>query len=207
MGYEDDTEEIERTVKKPLTKAELEYIGNLMRQEILEEEDAELILTVMRDHAHRAENKLGYILENFPNLTKSVYNFCAHITDTGLVAEIILKQLKSLELQEYQLFWFAHILESFLMKTKYVPQLINELYNHQQATSISKAKVLEIADRRFGLSELREPLLRSGQSDWLSWSAAVGERCLKPASRNHRLAYFSKGSSMNALIAEVVSVL
>ena len=205
MGYDDDREEFEQTVKKPLSKVELDYIGNLLRQETLEEEDAELILAVMRDHANKAEQKLDYIIENFPNLMKSVYNFCAHISDANFVADLLLKQLKSSELQEYQLFWFGHILEQYLMKTKKAPDLTNALYNHRQATPISRAKILEIDDKRFGLSEMREPLLRSGQSDWLSWSAAVGVRSLKAPSRNQLLSYFSKGSTTNYLISNVVS--
>jgi hypothetical protein len=109
--------------------------------------------------------------------------------------------------QEYQLFWFAYILEQYLLKTKKASAVINALYSHPRATPMSKAKVLEIADNRYGLPELREPLLRSGQSDWLSWSAAVGERNLKSPTRNHRLSYFSKVSPMNALISKVVATL
>lgn len=208
VGYDDSDEEpVEVTVKKPLSKAELDYILKLLGQETLEEEDAELILTVMRDHATKVERKLDYIMSSFPNLMKAVFNFCARVPDKDFLADIILKQLELADQQEYQLFWFAHILEEHLLKTKKASALIAALYSHGRATTISKAKILEISDKRFGLPELREPLLRSGQSDWLSWSAAVGERSLKPAGRNHRLSYFSKGSQMNFLISKIVSEL
>jgi hypothetical protein len=198
---------VEVTVKKPLSKAELGYILSLLGQETLDEEDAELILTVMRDHATKVEKKLDYIIANFPNLVKAVSSFCARVPDKEFIAELILKQLKSSELQEYQLFWFAHILEENLLQTKKASALINALFSHSRATPISKGKILEIADKRFGLAEMREPLLRSGQSDWLSWSAAIGERSSKPASRNYRLGYFSKSSPMNFLISRIVSQL
>jgi len=205
LEYDDDTEPVEITVKKPLSKAELEYIVTLLGQETLEEEDAELILTVMRDHATKVERKLDYIIRAFPNLMKAVFNFCSRVADKEFLADVILKQLKSPEQQEYQLFWFAHILEEYLLKTKKASALIDALYSHSRATPISKSKVLEIADKRFGLPELREPLLRSGQSDWLSWSAAVGERSQKAPGRNYKLSYFSKGSHMNRLISEIIS--
>jgi hypothetical protein len=44
----------------------------------------------------------------------------------------------------------------------------------------------------------------TGQSDWLSWSSAIGARTLKAAERNYVLDYFSKSSPMNYLIASGV---
>jgi hypothetical protein len=196
---------VQITIKMPLSKEELDYIIDLLAQETLEEDDAELILAVMRDHATKAERKLEYIVQNFPNLVKSVFNFFSRVRDKEFIADLLLKSLKSKELQEYQLFWFGHILEAYLMKSTKASSLINALYNHPNSTIISKAKILEIGDRRFGLPEIREPLLTSGQSDWLSWAAAVGERNQKPATRNHRLGYFAKASSMNWLISSVIS--
>jgi Reverse transcriptase (RNA-dependent DNA polymerase) len=205
-GYDDDdSQTIQITQKKPLSAAELEYIFDLLARETLEEEDAELILTVMRDHATKAEKKLDYIIQTFPNLMKSVFSFCSRIPDKEFLADLLLKLLRSGELHEYQLFWFGHILEANLMATSKAADLISCIYAHPQATTISKSKILELADNRFGLAELRETFLRTGQSDWLSWSAAVGERGLNPAARNHRLAYFSKASPMNNLIGRIVS--
>ncbi|MCC8966557.1 hypothetical protein H8A95_30570 [Bradyrhizobium sp. Pear76] len=205
-GYDDDEPEtVHITVRKPLSKDELEYISQLLAQETLEEEDAELVLAVMREHVTKAERKLEYIIQTFPNLMKSVFNFCARVQDKEFVADLLLKSLLSRDLQEYQLFWFGHILESYLMNTTKTARLIDAIFNHPGATVVSKAKILEISDRRFGLPELREPLLKTGQSDWLSWSAAVGERSQQAATRNHRLGYFAKGSSMNWLVSTIVS--
>jgi hypothetical protein len=205
-GYDDEEDEtVQITVKKPLTKEELEYIIALLAQETLEEDDAELVLAVMRDHATKAERKLDYIIQTFPNLMKSVFTFCSRVIDKEFIAEILLKALKSHELQEYQLFWFGHMLESYLMKTTKASALINAIYNHPNSTIIAKAKILEISDKRFGLPELRETLLSGGQSDWLSWSAAIGERDQQPAIRNYRLGYFANASSMYSLISSVIS--
>lgn len=206
--YDDDDEApVQILIKKPLSKQEMDYLVDLLGQESLEEEDAELILSVMRDHAQKVENKLDYIIRHFPNLMKAVNSFTLHVKDKEFLTELLIKLSESERLQEFQLFWFGHILEEQLLKTKKVSEVINALYNHKSATIISQAKLLEIDDKRFGLAELRDPLLRSGRSDWLSWSAAIGERSLKSSSRNHRLAYFSKGSNMNHLIAQVVGTL
>jgi hypothetical protein len=72
------------------------------------------------------------------------------------------------------------------------------------ATLISRAKVLEIPEQRFGMIELREEHLRTGKSDWLAWAAAIGTRGATPISRNHILTYFSKASPMNKIIGDCI---
>ena len=76
------------------------------------------------------------------------------------------------------------------------------LDDHPDATLLSKAKILEIPERRFGMTELREEHLRTGKSDWLSWAAAIGSRAEKKANRNHLLSYFANGGPLNKLIFE-----
>lgn len=78
------------------------------------------------------------------------------------------------------------------------------LYEHPNATDISRAKILEIPDKRFGLADLREEQLRTGQSDWRAWTAAIGARIHPKAQRNQLLKYFRKSSPMNRFIGEFV---
>jgi hypothetical protein len=171
----------------------------------IEEEDAELILTIMRGHAERVERRLPYIIGAYPHLAKNVHNFCSGISDKEVVAEMILVHAKAHDrLTENQLFWFGSTLADQLMNTSKASNLISVLFNHRSATAITKAKILETADVRFGLSELRNEFLMSGQSDWLAWSSAIGCRTLRPVSRNHRLKYFAKASQMNHLIATIM---
>jgi hypothetical protein len=59
------------------------------------------------------------------------------------------------------------------MGTSKASSLINSIYNHPNATIVSKAKILEISDKRFGLPEIREPLSLShlemrAKQPWLS---------------------------------------
>jgi len=85
--------------------------------------------------------------------------------------------------------------------------LLIALFEHAEATPISQAKILEIAENRFGMPDLRTNYLRSGQSDWLAWAAAVGSRSVNKAQRNHVLKYFKNASMMNRLISDCVRAL
>ena len=171
----------------------------------LEEDDAELILTVMRDHAEDVLAFLPDIVTRFPHLAKNVFKFCEDIEDKNSIADLIDQSLTANdETQEYQLFWFGMMVESYLVQTPKAPQIIAKLLEHKNRTDISVAKMLEIPDLRFGLPDIRQGYLGSGRSDWLSWSSAVGSRSVKKAARNYVLEYFMKSSPMNRLIGEVV---
>jgi hypothetical protein len=105
---------------------------------------------------------------------------------------------------EDQLFWMAKLSEEFLSETTLYRDILWSIYQHPNATDISRAKVLEIPEQRFGMPELRQEHLRVGKSDWLSWCSAVGSRSAPKMSRNNSLAYFGKASPMNRLISDCV---
>jgi hypothetical protein len=117
---------------------------------------------------------------------------------------ILIDARKRDRLMEFQLFWFGAILEEYPMGTTKASALISVLFNHPSATPITKAKILEICDKRFGLTELRCDLPHSGQSDWLAWAFAVGSRSLNSASKNYLLNYFANSSPINYLIASIM---
>jgi hypothetical protein len=184
---------------------EIEYIKEMLKADHLEEEDAELILSLFRDHTEEVLPYIGQFAITFPHLAKSIWSFSRHIGDKEFVADFVLKAAKVDGLQEYQLFWFAWMLQDDLMGTTKAAEIVDSLYNHKNATTISKAKILEIADNRYGLIELRDEHLVAGRSDWLAWASAVGHRSLPPISRNHKLEYFANSSPMNKLIKDIVA--
>jgi hypothetical protein len=203
-----DDEAVEAFVVEPLSEGELEYVKEILNSPSLEEEDAELVLSIMRDHTADVEDKLEDIMISFPNLAKNVFAFCQSVEDKELVAEAIIGCLnKQARHTEFQLFWFGEMLQRYLLSSQKAPQLIHALMNSQAATPISKAKVLEIRDKRFGLTEFRERILRNGQSDWTSWASAVGMTCLRKRSRNHVAKYFGNASQMNHIVASIVEKL
>ena len=206
--YEDDDDPNASMNNLDLNSEELSAIHAILNESNLEEEDAELVLTVMRTHTADVISKLPEIINRFPHLAKNVYKFCFDIQDKETVSHILIATLKAKSgLQEYQLFWFGVMLESYLLDTKSASMLMNMLLTHNNATDISRAKVLEIPDHRFGLPGLRQEYLSSGRSDWLSWSSAVGSRSVKSAARNYTLAYFMKSSPINNLIGQIIQKL
>ena len=102
------------------------------------------------------------------------------------------------------MFWLAKTLETYLLDVSGAGDILSGLYEHSNATDITKAKILEIPERRYGLGDLREEHLRTGASGWLSWSSAVGARIEKKKNRNHLLSYFANGSPVNELISRCV---
>jgi hypothetical protein len=188
-----------------LTEDELEYIRELLQTDHLEEADAELILSVFRDHTDEVRPHLSGFAQSFPHLAKNIWSFCKHLNDNNFVGGLLDEVADNAGVQEYQLFWFAWILQDFAMDTEFAPRIIGKLYNHKNATDISKAKLLEIPDNRYGLLEMRDGHLVAGRSDWLAWASAVGHRKLLPISRNHKLEYFGNSSQMNFLIKSIVT--
>ncbi|MDA3821290.1 MAG: RNA-directed DNA polymerase [Bacteroidales bacterium] len=188
-----------------LSDEQVEYLLNLLKSDEIEEEDAELVLTLMREHSSEVSEHLLIFLQRFPNLSKNIYYFCKHIPDKDHISIAIDTFLSNNGfVTEYQLFWFAKICQEYLLATPKVGDILIKLFDHPNASTISKTKILEIPEKRFGMTELREEQLRTGKSDWLAWGAAIGTRSERKANRNHLLGYFSNGSPMNKLIAKCV---
>lgn len=209
-GYTAEGAEIVKRaiIKSPLNEQEMAYIDSILNQADIEEEDAELLLTIMRGHASRLEKRLPDIMAAYPHLAKNVHGFCADFEDKELLAEMLLTLAEQLNrMPESQLFWFCAILADELMDSSKASALISVLFNHPSATVITRAKILEIPDLRYGLQELRNEQLANGQSDWLGWASAVGSRALNAGSRNHRMKYWARGSNMNHLVADIVAKL
>lgn len=171
----------------------------------IQEEDAELVLSLMREHSSDVMEYLPQLIRDFPGLIKRIYHFCSRSPDRSEISLSILSYLReATQVTEFQLFWFGMMLEDYLLKTELAGELLIALYEHENATDISKAKILEIPDKRFGLPDLREEQLRSGHSGWLAWAAAVGSRVHPKSRRNHLLKYFRASSPMNGFIGEFV---
>src|SRR5205807_1580799 len=131
-----------------------------------------------------------------------------HISDKTEMANAFLKLIRGdAFLTEFQLFWLGMIVEEHLLGTRAAGDLLMALFQHAEATPISRAKILEIPENRFGMPDLRTEHLRTGQSDWLAWASAVGSRRVNKAQRNHVLKYFKNASMMNRLIADCVRAL
>jgi Reverse transcriptase (RNA-dependent DNA polymerase) len=198
--------EDEELEEETLSEEQIEYLLNLLKNPDIDEADAELVLVLLRDYGEDVLSQLEGFLRRFPGLSRNVYHFARHVTDKEGLAEIVQRfAANGAYATEDQLFWMAKLSEEFLAKTSRFRDILFSIYQHPNATDISKAKVLEIPEQRFGMPELRHEHLRVGKSDWLSWSSAVGSRAASRMSRNHSLMYFGKASAMNRLIADCVA--
>jgi hypothetical protein len=197
--------EDEELEEESLNEEQLEYLLSLLKNPDIDESDAELVLVLLRDHGEDVVSRLEAFLRRFPGLSRNVYHFARHVQDKEALAEIIQRfAADGAYATEDQLFWMTKLSEEFLSETSHYRDILLSIYQHPNATDISRAKVLEIPEPRFGMPELRHDHLRVGKSDWLSWSSAVGSRATSRLSRNHSLTYFGKASPMNRLIADCV---
>lgn len=190
---------------KMLTEEQTQYLLTLLRDPDIEESDAELVLVLLRDHGEDVLSSLEMFLRRFPGLSRNVYHFAKYVADKEELAILIHDFVEDeAYATEDQLFWMAKLSEEVLSQTAKYRDIISAIYQHQNATVISRAKVLEIPEQRFGMPDIRDEHLRVGKSDWLAWASAVGCIEATPISRNHSLKYFAKGSPMNRLISECV---
>lgn len=200
-----DFVETEERVVSGLSPEQVTSLLGLLRDDALEEADADLILGFLRSHSDDILEHLPTLLRRFPNLIKHLYSVCATVTDKPALSAVLLDYLKTESyFVEYQLFWVACLVEDHLMGAGCYGDVLLKLYELTQDFRIARAKVLEIPEQGFGLKEIRSEYLKTGQSDWLSWASASGTRTLKKAERNYALDYFSKGSPLNFIIAESV---
>lgn len=203
-----ETEEVEVFVD--LSPEQINSLLAFLKEDALDDHDAEMILNVLRYHATDVGDYLPILLERFPSLSKSIFTtfnkpaFFKRVSEVKL-SEIIYEFLVSAEtISEFQLFWLAIMAENLLSSAPLYGGILNLLYGHSSSSIIARAKILEIPTQKFGMKELREDHLKNGSSDWLSWASAMGSRTIKKAQRNYVLDYFSKGSSLNYLISSCV---
>jgi len=191
-----------------LDEKQIERLLELLADPKAEESDVELILSILQQNSESLSTLIPSLLVRFPNIVKQLYKLAGLITKKDDLTNELLSALeRSPQLMEYQLFWIAAMAEDHLSKTARFGELILKLYEKTSNHKIARAKVLEIPDQSFGLKEIRDEILKTGASDWVSWAAAMGTRTLNKAERNYVLNYFSKGSPLNYLISECVKKL
>ena len=200
-----ESHEARVVIESPLKEEQVDELMAMLRDEALEESDADLILSFMRAHSDRLLELMPILLVKFPNLIKHIYSICAVISDKEGLSRVIVDFLNSgTYFLEYQLFWLCAIIEDYLIGVGAYGSSLLKIYELTSDMKIARAKVLEVPEQEFGFKEIRDEYLKTGQSDWLSWASAIGSRSLKSAERNYVLSYFAKSSPMNFLVASGV---
>ncbi len=191
-----------------LAQGEVDQLLQMLVDPTADEGDVEFILGILQDHHVDLSTLLPSLAMKFPNIMKQLHRLIGLAPDKSQLADQLLALLKEDPfLIEYQLFWLAVIAEDHLAGAQGFGDIVHFLYAKAGKHRIVQAKILEIPNQNFGLKEIRDEVLKSGGSDWLAWSAAVGTRTLAKAERNYALKYFSNGSALNKLIADCVQSL
>lgn len=198
-----EIEELNVEIENALGPAQIEALLSLLQRDSLEESDADRILSFLRTHSDSLIEYLPILFRRFPNLIKHIHSVCGEVKEKVELTKVLLDYLnESGEFLEYQLFWITAIVEDYLLGHGCCGDVLLRLYELTGNMKIARAKILEIPVQDFGFKEIRGEYLKTGQSDWLSWSSAIGTQSLKSAERNYLLSYFAKASAMNFLIAE-----
>lgn len=198
--------EIYDEVVRHLSNDEVQYLLQLLEDDQATDLEASLILDCIEKHSEEFYKHIPHFIYRYPHLSKKIYRKCAEIIEYDELSVELKKLLESDEyLNEYQLFWIACIVEKYLLDSCAAGQLLALMYEHKNATNISKAKILEIPDHRFGMPEWREIHLKNGSSGWLAWASAVGMRNDNKQTKNYLMGYFSKASPINKLIGDCVN--
>lgn len=198
-----ELEEMDVEIENSLGTDQIESLLGLLQSDSLEESDADRILSFLRTHSDSLIEYLPILFRRFPNLIKHIHSVCGEVNEKAELTTVLLEYLsESDEFLEYQLFWIGAIVEDHLLGHGCYGDVLLRLFELTANLKIARAKILEIPVQDFGFKEIRGEYLKTGQSDWLSWSSAVGSQSLKPAERNYVLSYFAKASAMNFLISE-----
>jgi hypothetical protein len=202
LNQADADEKAEET--EPLTEEQLEYLTDMLKNDEIEESDAELVLSVIGERAEDNVETLVEYLRRFPALARTVYGTVDQVKDKNELAAGVLGIIKDTTdpLTEDQLFWIEKLTEDYLLFTNQCTELLEGLYMHPAGTDLTKAKLLEIPHA--ALNDMRDSYLKGGLSGWLAWAGAMGSRNLAKTKRNHLLKYFGKASPMNEIIQKCV---
>lgn len=192
-------------IEHSLAETQIASLIDLLKNDDTEESDADQILAFLRTHSESVLKVIPELLTRFPNLIRHIHAVCADVEDKAELNNILKSYLKKQDhYLEYQLFWIATIIEDYLLGHVDCGPAIMRIFELTADYKIARAKILEMPTNNYGLKEQRVEYLKTGQSDWLSWSAAMGTRTLLAAERNHVLNYFAKASPLNHLVAGCV---
>ena len=206
LAYLDDFDDAHEGIE--LDDGEVNFIEAVLERDKFTEEDAELILSVSRNHPEAVKPYLGKLFISSPHLAKRAWSFCSVIRDVDFIELFLLDVSANSSLQEYQLFWLAQILAdhapSIISNGGDVSVILKFLYKHRNASGLSRAKLLEIDVTDPTLMQWRRDHLLSGRSDWMVWGSAIGHRQVIQDSAVRRFNSFSNASQMNRTIFDII---
>ena len=92
IEYEEEEEEEEY---ENLSEEQIEYLLNILKHPDIHEEDAELVLILLREHGSDVLERMRSFLERFPSLSKTVYTYCRYLNDNTELSNLVQEFLKT----------------------------------------------------------------------------------------------------------------
>ncbi|MCP1183997.1 RNA-directed DNA polymerase [Paenibacillus sp. 1781tsa1] len=191
-----------------LTSEEAEFLHGLLHKKNIEDEDIELILSLLMTTEAETLELTRLVLNSSPQLTKNLYynlkrNYM-RITDS-IISEFETFIEESF-IPEYQLFWITKIIIDFTELNESIANLLVTIYRHPAVTNIVKCLILEIPENNFGFLEMKKNVAR-GHAPELIISAMVGLLSHEKSNRNQIYKYVGKSNSMLRTITVALSAL
>lgn len=93
--YDAFNRDAEDEIQIDLQPEQRDFLLDLLNNESIEEEDAELVLVLMKDDWERVFDRVVEVVFEFPNLAKNAYNFFQHVEDRNTVAYVLLQEIKT----------------------------------------------------------------------------------------------------------------
>ncbi|MEK4346516.1 RNA-directed DNA polymerase [Paenibacillus sp. FSL P4-0184] len=207
-SYTDEFDDYDYEIED-LTDEEISFLKDMLHnRKSIEDEDIELILTLLMTSESETIELTRLVLNNSPQLTKNLYynikrNYMM-ISD-AIISEIEVYLEKSF-IPEYQLFWITKTIIDFTEINESIADLLVSIYRHPSVTNVVKCIILEIPENNYGFLELKKNIAR-GHAPELIISAMVGLVSHEKSNRNQIYKYVGKTNSMLRTVTVALSAL
>ncbi|MFM1655786.1 reverse transcriptase domain-containing protein [Brevibacillus sp. B_LB10_24] len=203
------TDEFDEELIEELTDEEVEFLKDMLHKgKNLEDEDIELILSLLTTTEAETIELVRLVLNNSPQLTKNLYHNLKR--NYMMISDEIIEEIESYInkqfITEYQLFWITKILVDFTVLNESIADLLMKIYRHSSVTNVVKCLILEVPENNYGLLELKKQVAR-GHAPELVISAMVGLVSHEKGNRNQIYKYVGKSNSIMRVLTTILSKL
>ena len=202
----DDDDEGRYNSTSGLDEEEIEYVEGLISTKNVAEEDVELALSLVCDHPEIQMKLASIVCERFPHLMKSLYGIIGTIEgyDSELF-DLLRAKLAEEVLTEFELFWLVRIVLDYYEFTAELVDMLTDIYKHQSATSVVRAAILECAQMKHGLQDMKVDALRQEPGTPAGIAAIAGLRNMGKGKRNQLYKYAAKSGRQTAVLCGIMS--
>lgn len=196
---EGDNDEIE------LSEEEREYLYALINAPDIEEEDAELALSLLKEDPDAVTKLAELVVHDFPNLTKNLYKVFLSMNNPEEYFYLFRDKIEDEQVHEFELFWITRIvLDHFSWSSEKADFLI-DVYNDSSTPPTVKAAILEDEQLGYGLIDMKRNIVESGGVNICSFAAVAGLNKMEKGRRNQLYKYAASQSPIMKVLCGIAS--